>query len=83
MNLLPGLGSEIVQFLKSRSDSILSGVKRLVGSEFYVAGGRGHVHTNRDRKLNFCINNGLDIYFHKPNQFFEGGGALLTPPGGG
>ena len=37
----------------------------------------GHVHTNWDRKLIFCMNNGLDLYFHNPNQFLRG----ESPPG--
>ena len=41
----------------------------------------GHVHTNWNRKLIFCVNNGFDLYFHNPHQFLRG--ALSTPPLGG
>ena len=38
----------------------------------------GHVHIGWARKLNFGMDNGLDLYFHNTKQFW--GGVLWTPP---
>ena len=42
----------------------------------------GHVHIGRARRLNFGLDNGLDLYFHNPKQFLRGGGTLDPPRGG-
>ena len=39
-----------------------------------------HVHTNWDRKLNFGMDNGIDLYFHNLKKVLSGRGDSGPPP---